>query len=732
MRWYVELSRIGERAAADLYCVEAKQWQAALQETRKMRAESGPLSKLSIELMDDGYRAVDPALKLRYVVRKAPADAPLTTPGAAKLEQPAVVAAAPAAQKLEQPAAPAPVAAAAPANVAAAAPAKVEPPGTTPVASAAQGLAAAAPPPGAVPRPSPSSPPPALAGAAPAVTPTGAFPRVDPLPSIGGNGKPQAIAPPSEAAPPTELGAPLTTGAVPSASPSARSAAADVTVHRPAQPAASTKGIVVPADNVPPPPEPVAPQPAQSPPKMPSVRPTQPSIETVREPDFTLVRKREEDPKPEAPITYREYAYAVKPGTPRVAAEVLLWARYREVSQRISERPKGKFIQLAVFDHVFEKRPLRPPLATLAWKDWRGEPVLQFPSESVPAPSSTPISMPPAVAAPSAPVAAPQTPGAQVEVGGFVEIGDREVRTQRPPLRSEPPWAKTPAASGPTGVPAPPRPAAVPAEAVAEPPSPEPVRAEPEPAKNPDVAQRVAEALGLQPVPGAAPPVAPAGEPARPVADAAQPVPAAPALPLGEPPEPAQRAAVSKSEPPVMRRRTSGEDLIGELFERMHELHFMADMVSGAEFVRGVVSHMLPSELLLVHVFDINNGEFVVVRAHGPNAEKLLLYRTPDSDPLMIAAIRRVRALRVENAESDERYQGGRWEKTGSTPKSALCGGVKQGGRYLGAIELVNPMGGGPFHDSEINALDYICEQFAEFLANRPIVLDADVVLPKS
>jgi GAF domain-containing protein len=108
------------------------------------------------------------------------------------------------------------------------------------------------------------------------------------------------------------------------------------------------------------------------------------------------------------------------------------------------------------------------------------------------------------------------------------------------------------------------------------------------------------------------------------------------------------------------------------------------------------------------------------------------MFRTPDSDPLMVVAMRRVRSLRVEDADTDERYQGGRWEKTGCKPKSTLCGGVKQGGRYLGAIELVNPMGGGPFHDSEINALDYICEQFAEFLANRPIVLEADVVMPKS
>src|SRR5689334_25146158 len=83
MRWFVEVSRVGDSTLAERYCVEAKQWQAALQEARKLRGDSGPLSKFSIELLDDGYRAVDPKLKLRFVVAKAPHDAELSTESAA-------------------------------------------------------------------------------------------------------------------------------------------------------------------------------------------------------------------------------------------------------------------------------------------------------------------------------------------------------------------------------------------------------------------------------------------------------------------------------------------------------------------------------------------------------------------------------------------------------------------------------------------------------------------------
>src|SRR5678816_4355907 len=78
MRWFIEVSRVGEDTPIDKYCLDAKQWQAALQEARKLRGDLGPLSKFSIELLDNGYRAIDPSQQIRYIVSKAPGDSPLS------------------------------------------------------------------------------------------------------------------------------------------------------------------------------------------------------------------------------------------------------------------------------------------------------------------------------------------------------------------------------------------------------------------------------------------------------------------------------------------------------------------------------------------------------------------------------------------------------------------------------------------------------------------------------
>ena len=64
MRWFVEFSTLGKGAAPPVVlCVEAAQWQPALQKARSFHGDDGSLSNFSIELLDEGYRAIDPATR---------------------------------------------------------------------------------------------------------------------------------------------------------------------------------------------------------------------------------------------------------------------------------------------------------------------------------------------------------------------------------------------------------------------------------------------------------------------------------------------------------------------------------------------------------------------------------------------------------------------------------------------------------------------------------------------
>src|SRR5262245_33195692 len=83
MRWYVEIAAVGKDPPQQKLCLEATHWQPALQRARKLRGEDEKLGGLSVEFLEDGCRAIDAALRSRYVVSKAPDDAPLVEDPAA-------------------------------------------------------------------------------------------------------------------------------------------------------------------------------------------------------------------------------------------------------------------------------------------------------------------------------------------------------------------------------------------------------------------------------------------------------------------------------------------------------------------------------------------------------------------------------------------------------------------------------------------------------------------------
>jgi hypothetical protein len=672
MHWLVEVSRVGEEAASERYCIDARRWQSALQETRRLRGDAGALPKLTIELLDHGYRAVDPVLKVRYLVSEAPPDMPLTEGAQAVM----------------------------------------------------------------------STRPPAAVEMRAQVTPTGPAPAQAPT-------------------------------------------------LNPAAPAPTLAPAPAPAPTLAP-----APAPAPAPTLAPAQAPTRPpAVSAPREPKAVIpaqvIRQRDEQPEGD-PIAYREVALAVRPGSSQAEVEGLLLSRLQEAQAAMPPQAK-RYVQIAVFDHVFAKRPVRPPLATLMWKEWRGDPVLSFPGFGAPADPASTGSLPPR-AAPSWMPAAGGVPKVSVPPAGVPVIatdqeglppGGAGPSTTRSPSMAAAPFVAASGSTAPTANSSAPRPTTLkPSPVVVIGRTNPPVGAAPvEAARTPTAAPPPVASLSpsISVAPGATttseiPPSGPALEITEASPDSASTAallaaekesgdavvslrhaPTLPAaqmeaaaiaaiadapLPLtrrSDPPgsrpekverrsDPASRRsdpASRRSDPGVPRRRAAGEDLIGELFERMHELSFQVDLVSGADFVVRVLAELIPCEGTVVHAFDLAKHEFVVIRARGPRQRDALLHRTSDVDPV-VHAIMRTRSL-ATNGSSPTR--SGAFEKLGVEPRAVLAGAARQGGRYLGIIELANPQGGTPFHEGEANALEYVCEQFAEFVSQRPVVLDPDVVL---
>lgn len=617
MRWYVDINSIGSNSPTERYCLEAEQWQKALQAVRAQRGDSAPFGNFSIELLDEGYRAIDPQTRTRYVVHRAPDDAEATAaPVVLTGEEKAA-----AGPRFPQPRAsrPRPSARGARAKSPsipddpvprgrAAQPAPKPPEPSRPPESVAPETQPATPVAkidSKIPAPTPSRPsglrPPTPAPSSPSNPPsTGASsssapPRPTPPPSnrpmsIGGTAGPnqltaKAVAPyaqksdvpppaapsPASAHPPAPSAAPKN-GASASSAPPARKldAPQDIVVARPMQAETAfermTGGSAVPL-------------PAQ-------VSPTA-DVPTEVLPAFKILSRRNEDPTPSSPLTYREMAFMVASTTSLRDAEAIARAQFEVVRNSLSGAPKGKFIQLAVFDHEFTTKPKKPPIVTLAFKDWRDqEPDVRFPLRDGAQSQRPPAA--PASAAPSAglrqsvPPQAPSVPpsAASAPPAAPVEAPSPPSRPAiapppAPPSAPPPAVAKEEPAPPPQAPPPqPPPPPAPPAdEAPTEEPPPISIPGEPiKPAPVIAITDAVPAAL-LEPTPAplpiAAPPPAPSSEALGDediVVETAEPPLAAKPEPAVEAPPPAPPAPTEKipEGPTSSEIRRSAHEMAGD------------------------------------------------------------------------------------------------------------------------------------------------------------------------
>jgi len=194
-------------------------------------------------------------------------------------------------------------------------------------------------------------------------------------------------------------------------------------------------------------------------------------------------------------------------------------------------------------------------------------------------------------------------------------------------------------------------------------------------------------------------------------------------------PEEADAAGDDSLPPPSSQRVLAGEELIGALFERMHELMYLPDIAAGADYLITILEEHIPCDGVLIHVFDIAASEFVLVRALGPNEAEVALIRSSGTDSHLAEAARRGTTIALSAAEAMSSPV--LWEALGLDVTSALCSPAHQNQRYLGAIELGREAASGPFSEAEMHALEYVCEQFADFVANRPLELDAESLRPR-
>jgi hypothetical protein len=152
--------------------------------------------------------------------------------------------------------------------------------------------------------------------------------------------------------------------------------------------------------------------------------------------------------------------------------------------------------------------------------------------------------------------------------------------------------------------------------------------------------------------------------------------------------------------------------------EALHALRRSDDVVEGAALVLRTALSAIPCAAGFVHVCDLATRDFVVVAASGPEQAEIVGTRASENDPWLGRAMREMEAVAVD--AGDTRLTGTRFGVVRPL-HAVLCSPVQFDGRALGAIELVDPTLAEQFTLADRNAMTYVGERFAEFLAERSI-----------
>ncbi len=220
--------------------------------------------------------------------------------------------------------------------------------------------------------------------------------------------------------------------------------------------------------------------------------------------------------------------------------------------------------------------------------------------------------------------------------------------------------------------------------------------------------------------PVVAPAPAPVAAPAPVVVAAPAPVAAPAVLEMPLVVEMAAPVSQTREKPPLPKRRVRGDELISVLFESMHDLNFLRDSIEGGDFCLQLALEKLPARVGLIWLYDIDRREFAIVSAQGAAAQGLVGRRLPETEPVLSSAMRKRRAVLLSPADIAE-HAG---PIGGAT--HVLLAPVMQAGRFLGAIEMADPIDGVPFSELDANAITYMAEQYAEFVAARGVILDRE------
>ena len=174
-------------------------------------------------------------------------------------------------------------------------------------------------------------------------------------------------------------------------------------------------------------------------------------------------------------------------------------------------------------------------------------------------------------------------------------------------------------------------------------------------------------------------------------------------------------------------RRAKDDDVVEKLCEALASLDAEPDALSAARLCLDVLARAVPCRALLAHAFDVARGDFLVVHARGEHADAMVLERHPLGDPLLWVAMPTGEPFAWPDLRRAPVNKLARFKELPHVKTIMACP-VVSGPRWLGAIELVDPLDGTLFRTEHALGARYVANRYARFLTAHGLIVDVGAV----
>ncbi len=187
-------------------------------------------------------------------------------------------------------------------------------------------------------------------------------------------------------------------------------------------------------------------------------------------------------------------------------------------------------------------------------------------------------------------------------------------------------------------------------------------------------------------------------------------------------PDRVEQLARPSAAPPQRIGRPPGplgtEDVLAELFERVAGISGRRDLRGALGFLLDLAMEHVACEAGTIFLASLATQELEFAIVRGPRARELMRLgmTVPMGVGLVGFSAQENVCVAVSDAQKDPRFYRAVSEAVGYETRSLLCAPIARKGRVLGALEVLNKLGGRPFEERDLAIVTYLAHQAAEVL----------------